>query len=209
MIIAGQPRPGDLLPLLVDGSELGLDTLEYACWQGQSQLGTALAMAEKFIGRDKVVIMHGDVVTACNLESLIADFCAGRHGGMAIYAPEYSSPDNNSMEPRNAATSPSRCGLEMACDNDTLVAMCFDNQVLDIARAWQVRHNRAADIADILDRYQRLGCLQKQTLLGPALRVDGLTKLQRAGYMLHRTAGLNEPALPILRLCAPPAQSRN
>jgi glucose-1-phosphate thymidylyltransferase len=78
MVVVGGRSVGDILELLHDGSEFGLD-LTYRYQRGALGIAHAIGLARDFAGDDPIAIVLGDNV----LHGSLADFAAAFQGGDA------------------------------------------------------------------------------------------------------------------------------
>lgn len=74
MIVSG-PHSGNFIQVLKNGSELGLDHLEYAYQEKPNGgIADALALAEKFANREPTIVILGDNTTDANIEKEVNQF---------------------------------------------------------------------------------------------------------------------------------------
>jgi glucose-1-phosphate thymidylyltransferase len=60
MIVTGGSSAGDFLRLLGDGSEFGLNPINYAYQEREAGIADALRLSEHFVGDDRVCVILGD-----------------------------------------------------------------------------------------------------------------------------------------------------
>jgi len=60
MVVTGGNSAGDFLRLLGDGSEFGLDTLNYAYQVNEGGIAEAIGLTRSFIGGDRFIVILGD-----------------------------------------------------------------------------------------------------------------------------------------------------
>jgi glucose-1-phosphate thymidylyltransferase len=76
MVVVGGRSVGDILELLHDGSDLGLD-LTYRYQRGALGIAHAIGLARDFAGAEPIAIVLGDNVLRGSLAEFAADFAAG------------------------------------------------------------------------------------------------------------------------------------
>jgi glucose-1-phosphate thymidylyltransferase len=76
MVIVGGRSVGDILELLHDGSEFGLQ-LTYRYQRGALGIAHALTLGQSFSGSDPIVVVLGDNILHGSLASFAQDFVAG------------------------------------------------------------------------------------------------------------------------------------
>jgi len=74
MLVTGGTHAGEFLRLLGNGHDHGLDRLFYAMQDKAGGIAEALGLAERFVARDKVVVMLADNVVEYSIEGAIANF---------------------------------------------------------------------------------------------------------------------------------------
>src|SRR6187549_1920342 len=90
MIILGGRSIGDIVELLADGHEFGLD-LSYRYQRGAAGIAQAIALARDFVGEDSFCVVLGDnILRGPSLAEVAADFEAGPWGAGSIL---YKVPD--------------------------------------------------------------------------------------------------------------------
>jgi len=84
MIILGGRSIGDIVELLADGHEFGLD-LSYRYQRGAAGIAQAIALARDFVGEDSFCVVLGDnILRGPSLAEVAADFEAGPWGAGSI-----------------------------------------------------------------------------------------------------------------------------
>ena len=74
MLVTGGPPAGSFLALLGNGHEHGVERLFYAYQDQAGGIAEALALAERFVERDKVCVMLADNVFASSLRPVVENF---------------------------------------------------------------------------------------------------------------------------------------
>jgi glucose-1-phosphate thymidylyltransferase len=83
MVVVGGRSVGDVLELLHDGSDFGLD-LTYRYQKGALGIAHALGLARSFAGDDPIVVILGDNIVHGSLRDIAEDFVAGSADGGAV-----------------------------------------------------------------------------------------------------------------------------
>src|SRR5215218_2913203 len=74
MLVTGGTHAGEFFRLLGDGHKHGIDRLFYAYQEEESGIADALGLAERFVGRDRVVVMLADNVFERSLRGAVESF---------------------------------------------------------------------------------------------------------------------------------------
>ena len=83
MVVVGGRSVGDVLELLHDGTDFGLD-LSYRYQRGALGIAHALGLARNFAGSDPIVVILGDNIVHGSLRSIADSFVGGSADGAAI-----------------------------------------------------------------------------------------------------------------------------
>ena len=74
MLVTGGTHAGEFFRLLGNGHEYGIDRLLYAYQEKAGGIAEALALAERFVDRDRVVVMLADNVVEQSLRRSVENF---------------------------------------------------------------------------------------------------------------------------------------
>ncbi|TME45718.1 MAG: spore coat protein [Chloroflexi bacterium] len=74
MLVTGGTHAGEFLRLLGNGHDYGLDRLFYAMQDKAGGIAEALGLAERFVARDRVVVMLADNVVEYSIDAAIRNF---------------------------------------------------------------------------------------------------------------------------------------
>ena len=88
MLVTGGPHAGAFLALLGDGHELGVDRLQYAYQESASGIAHALGLAERFVDRQRVVVMLADNVFERSIKPAVERYRAQAKGARVLLARE-------------------------------------------------------------------------------------------------------------------------
>src|SRR5256885_17097350 len=84
MLVTGGMHAGEFLRLLGNGQEFGIDRLLYAYQDKPGGIAEALALAEHFVGGDRVVVLLADNIFGCTLRSCVDAFGKQKCGARVI-----------------------------------------------------------------------------------------------------------------------------
>ncbi len=88
MLVTGGTHAGEFLRLLGNGHEFGIDRLLYAYQEKPGGIADALALAEHFVGRDRVVVLLADNIFGRTLRPCVDAFQRQKAGARVILYPE-------------------------------------------------------------------------------------------------------------------------
>jgi glucose-1-phosphate thymidylyltransferase len=86
MLVTGGTHAGEFFRLLGNGHEHGIDRLLYAYQERPGGIAEALALAERFVARDRAVVMLADNVFERSIAAVVANFAAQEGGGRILLA---------------------------------------------------------------------------------------------------------------------------
>ena len=84
MLVTGGTHAGEFLRLLGNGHEYGIDRLLYAYQERPGGIAEALGLAERFVARDKVVVMLADNVFERSIRPAVAAFESQQRGARIL-----------------------------------------------------------------------------------------------------------------------------
>jgi glucose-1-phosphate thymidylyltransferase len=84
MLVTGGTHAGEFFRLLGNGHEFGIDRLFYAYQEEAGGIADALALAERFVDREKVCVMLADNVFEHPLEPIVRNFGAQARGARIV-----------------------------------------------------------------------------------------------------------------------------
>jgi glucose-1-phosphate thymidylyltransferase len=91
MLVTGGTHAGEFFRLLGNGHEYGIDRLFYAYQDSAGGIAEALGLAERFVDRDRCVVMLADNVVERSLKSSVQNFEA-QGGGARILLSQVGDP---------------------------------------------------------------------------------------------------------------------
>src|SRR5438093_4295002 len=87
MLVTGGTHAGEFFRLLGNGHEYGIDRLFYAYQDRPGGIAEALGLAERFVDRDRTVVMLADNVVEQSLEPSVQNFEAQEGGARILLSP--------------------------------------------------------------------------------------------------------------------------
>jgi glucose-1-phosphate thymidylyltransferase len=84
MLISGGTHAGEFIRLLGNGREYGIDRLQYGYQDQAGGIAEALAIAEHFVGRDKVCVMLADNLFERSLGAVVENFAKQEAGARIV-----------------------------------------------------------------------------------------------------------------------------
>lgn len=79
LVIVSGPYAGDFIRVLKNGTQFGLNKLEYAYQESAAGIADALSLAENFAQKDNIAVILGDNTTDADLSKEIKNFKDGAH----------------------------------------------------------------------------------------------------------------------------------
>ena len=86
MVVTGGTHAGEFLRLLGNGHEYGIDRLLYAYQERPGGIAEALGLAQRFVDRDRVVVMLGDNIVGRTLAPAVERFAQQPRGARVLLA---------------------------------------------------------------------------------------------------------------------------
>ena len=87
MLVTGGTHAGEFFRLFGDGHSYGIDRLFYAYQEREGGIADALGLAERFVARDRAVVMLADNVFERSLRPAIENFLGQERGARILLAP--------------------------------------------------------------------------------------------------------------------------
>ena len=84
MLITGGTHAGEFFRLLGNGHEYGIDRLAYGYQEQAGGIADALALAERFVGGDKVCVMLADNIFEQSLRPIVENFDRQEQGARIV-----------------------------------------------------------------------------------------------------------------------------
>ena len=84
MLVSGGTHAGEFIRLLGNGREYGIERLQYGYQDQAGGIAEALALAEHFVGRDKVCVMLADNIFERSLAPVVENFVKQKSGARIV-----------------------------------------------------------------------------------------------------------------------------
>ena len=84
MLVSGGTHAGEFIRLLGNGREYGIERLQYGYQDQAGGIAEALALAEHFVGRDKVCVMLADNIFERSLAGVVQNFASQDSGARIV-----------------------------------------------------------------------------------------------------------------------------
>jgi glucose-1-phosphate thymidylyltransferase len=91
MVVTGGIHAGEFFRLLGNGHEYGIDRLHYGYQEDAGGIAQALALAERFVDRDRVCVMLADNVLERSFRPTAERFSAQDRGGRILLSREHDA----------------------------------------------------------------------------------------------------------------------
>lgn len=167
MIVTGGNNAGDFLRLLGNGEDFGLQEIHYTYQKGEGGIAQALALAEHFVGNDKVAVILGDNFVQGTIRKAVGDF-ERQPEGAKIFLKEVSNPQefgvaelrgdkvvNIVEKPKNPVSNLAVIGIYF-----------YDNAVFEICKTLKPSARGELEITDVNNAYIQRGTMTFEVLQG-------------------------------------------
>ncbi|MBN1164770.1 MAG: NTP transferase domain-containing protein [Candidatus Krumholzibacteriota bacterium] len=188
LLVTGGNHAGDFLKLLGNGSEFGLEHINYTYQEGEGGIAEALGLAEYFAGNDRICVMLGDNIIEKNFVQAAQDFIKQPSGAKILLK---KVPD------------PERFGVPIL-DGDKVVKIeekpslprspyavtgiyMYDHTVFDIIKTLKPSHRGELEITDVNNAYIDKGELTWNVLEGWWTDAGTFESLLKASNLVAQT----------------------
>ncbi len=167
MIVTGGESAGDFLRLLGNGSQFGLKDLNYTYQEKAGGIADALALAEHFVGEDKMVVFLGDNIIEGSIREAVEEF-QRQKSGAKILLKEVENPQSYGVpeivgnrivrieeKPQHPKSPFAVIGIYM-----------YDSKVFDIIRTLAPSARGELEITDVNNAYIEAGEMTYEILEG-------------------------------------------
>ncbi len=191
MIVTGGNNAGDFLRLLGNGEDFGLNQLHYTYQKTEGGIAHALALAEPFVGKDKVVVILGDNFTQSSIKKAVDDF-EKQPSGAKIFLKEVSNPQEFGVavidggkvkeiieKPKIPPTNYAVIGIYM-----------YDSDVFDICKTLKPSARGELEITDVNNEYIRRGTMTYEFLEGWWADCGSFEALLRSNILVAKENGV-------------------
>ncbi len=191
MIVTGGNNAGDFLRLLGNGEDFGLRQLHYTYQKTEGGIAHALALAEPFVGKDKVVVILGDNFTQSSIKKAVDDF-EKQPCGAKIFLKEVSNPQEFGVavveggkvkeiieKPTVPPTNYAVIGIYM-----------YDRDVFEICKGLKPSARGELEITDVNNEYIQRGTMTYEFLEGWWADCGSFEALLRSNILVAREKGV-------------------
>ena len=167
MLVTGGNNAGDFLRLLGNGHEFGLRQLNYAYQEQAGGIAEAIGLAERFVDRDKMVVMLGDNIIDGSIRTSVENF-ARQERGARILLTEVTNPESYGVpiiegerilfiqeKPQYPRSNYAVTGIYL-----------YDGDVWDIIRTLKPSGRGELEVTDINNAYIDRGIMEHDILEG-------------------------------------------
>lgn len=192
MIVTGGNHAGEFLRLLGNGQEFGLNGLHYAYQEGEDGIASALSLARKFVGNDKVCTILGDNIIEDNIAPQVRAFDESDPGAF-LFLKEVDDPE--------------RFGVAVFDNNRRLVAVeekpklpksnyavigvyLYDSSVFEIIDTLSPSDRGEYEITDVSNHYVHLGTADYHIVKGWWSDAGTFESLYRASRLVREKSAL-------------------
>ena len=191
LVVTGGESAGDFLKLLGNGSELGLQHIDYTYQKGHGGIAEALGLARNFADDDDIVVILGDNIFEHGIGDAVTRFEA-QGGGARIFLKEVPDPHRFGVaeidgdrisrileKPDNPPSSLAVTGIYM-----------YDEMVWEFIDGLSPSARGELEITDVNNAYIKKGTMFYETLEGWWTDAGTFESLYRASSLVR--SGLGE-----------------
>jgi len=188
LIVTGGNNAGDFLKLLGNGSDFGLEHINYTYQVGEGGIAEALGLAKYFAGDDRICVVLGDNIIEKNFISAVKAF-EKQKSGARILLKEVPDPERFGVpvlegdkvvrieeKPSEPKSNYAVTGIYM-----------YDNSVFDIIKTLKPSDRGELEITDVNNAYIARGDLEWDILDGWWTDAGTFESLFRANGLIAET----------------------
>lgn len=188
MVIVSGPHSGDFISILKNGKEFGLTHLEYAYQEkADGGIADALALAEDFVGNDKVAVILGDNTMDIDMSHHVKTF---KHymSGAWIFVKEVADPTQFGvirLNEKQAVAEIIEKPLVPPSNYAVIGFYLYDNNVFKYVKECKPSPRGQLEITDVNNMYLSKDALQYRVVFGfwqDAGTFDNLYKANKYWY---------------------------
>jgi len=192
LVVTGGNSAGDFLKLLGNGSDFGVN-LFYAYQVGEGGIAVALALAERFVASDRIIVMLGDNIFENSIADAVAAFAEQERGARILL--------KAIDDPRRFGVAEMQGDLvvgieEKPDDPKSNLAVTglymYDNSVFDIIRTLEPSKRGEFEITDVNNVYIERREMAYNVIEGWWSDAGTFESLARASELVRDT-GSNKP----------------
>jgi glucose-1-phosphate thymidylyltransferase len=158
LIVTGGNNAGDFLRLLGNGSEFGLNHINYTYQRGEGGIAEALGLARHFAQGEKIVVILGDNLIEKSIKKHVDEFI-GQAEGAKILLKKVPDPQRFGVAEIKGGRIISIKEKPRMPKSDLAVTgiYMYDPKVFDIIRPLKPSKRGELEITDVNNEYIRLG----------------------------------------------------
>jgi glucose-1-phosphate thymidylyltransferase len=191
MLVTGGNSAGDFLRLLGNGEDFGLHQINYTYQKTEGGIADALALARRFVGDDKVVVILGDNFIQGSIRKAVEDF-ERQPEGAKIFLKEVPNPKEFGVavvedgkvtkiieKPAQPPTNYAVIGIYM-----------YDPRVFEICSTLKPSARGELEITDVNNDYIQRGVMTYEFLNGWWADCGSFEALMRSNLLVARENGM-------------------
>ena len=187
LIVTGGNNAGDFLRLLGNGSEFGLEHINYSYQRGEGGIAEALGLAKHFAQGNKVVVILGDNLIERNIKKYVDDFikqpCGAKILLKKVHDPQrFGVAEIKGGKIVSIAEKPKKPKSDLAV---TGIYM-YDGNVFDIIEPLKPSKRGELEITDVNNEYIKRGEMTFDVLDGWWTDCGTFESLFRAGTLVEK-----------------------
>ncbi len=167
LLVTGGNNAGDFLRLLGNGSEFGLEDINYTYQKGEGGIAEALSLARHFADGRKIVVVLGDNIIERSIKEYVEKFKAQPEGAKVLLK-EVDDPERfgvAEIEGERLISVEEKPAKPKSNYIVTGIYM-YDNQVFDIIKTLQPSRRGEMEITDVNNAYIKKGQMTCDILEG-------------------------------------------
>jgi len=194
LVVTGGNHAGEFLPLLGNGSQFGLQHLDYTHQERAGGIAEALGLAAHFVGDDDVCVLLADNIFEYTIRGAVERFAAQGGGARLLLAP-VEHPEQYGVARFEGERLVGVVEKPATPPSDLAVTGCYlyDRTVFDVITTLAPSGRGELEITDVNNAYVARGTLRWERLAGYwadcGESIDALLAVQQ----LVATHGANKP----------------
>lgn len=192
LIVTGGNNAGDFLRLLGNGSDFGLQHLNYTYQKGEGGIAEALGLAEYFADSGKIVVILGDNILEDGIAPFVEEF-KKQSDGAKILLKEVPEPNRfgvPAFEKGRITRIEEKPQVPLSNYAVTGIYM-YDHTVFDIIRSLKPSNRGELEITDVNNAYINRGNLTYDILKGWWTDAGTFESLFKATELVREKTSLN------------------
>jgi glucose-1-phosphate thymidylyltransferase len=185
LIVTGGRHAGEFLRLLGNGAQFGLKHINYTYQEGEGGIAEALALAEHFADKGKIVVILGDNIIEKDIRRPVEEF-KRQPRGARILIKKVKDPERFGVVEFKKGKIVSIAEKPKRPKSDYIVTgiYMYDGQVFDIIKTLKPSGRGELEITDVNNAYLKKGELTYSVLSGWWTDSGTFESLLRAGNLV-------------------------